>query len=97
MAKDDNAPSGKETIRDYDYPDGKTLRIQEGETSILANAYAKSKDIERVIIPEGVEVIEESAFFECPNLKEVIFPKSLIEIKRWAFKSCPSLETIVRK
>ena len=67
MAKDDNSLSEKDIIRDYGYPDGKTLHIPEGETSVAANARAKNKDIERVIIPEGVELIEESAFFECPN------------------------------
>ena len=67
--------------------------LPKGLKHIGKNAFAVSKHLGNIEIPEGVLTIGEGAFCECP-LKEVEIPESVIFIGWQAFAGCSSLKRV---
>ena len=72
----------------------KTVIIEEGVTSIGANAFVGCSNLRRVEISNGVTDIESRAFAECSNLKNMKIPEGVTSISWGAFFECSSLESI---
>ena len=63
-------------------------------TTIGASAFASSKKLQSVKIPNSVTTIDEQAFAECRNIKEIPLPDSLKTIGAMAFYHSAELESI---
>lgn len=70
------------------------LIIEDGVTSIGANAFSGFDSITELVIPEGVTVIESMGFKDCYNLRTVSLPDSLTHIWDFVFDSCVSLQEL---
>ncbi len=68
--------------------------IEEGITSIGANAFPHYPKLTSVVIPEGVTSIGRNAFAYCYYLEEIILPDSLEFIGDEAFTECVQLTVI---
>ncbi|MBO5371837.1 MAG: leucine-rich repeat protein [Lachnospiraceae bacterium] len=82
----------------YDYADTITkVVIEEGVTSVGAEAFVTASGIKEVIIPDSVTAIYEGAFWGCFGLEQVTFGEDskLTHIKERGFCQCTSLESIV--
>lgn len=69
--------------------------IDEGITSIGAEAFFECEFIETIQIPDTVKSIGYSAFVWCSALKEVIVPEGVTVIKESTFWGCESMETLI--
>lgn len=67
------------------------VEIEEGVTSIGANAFMGYDLLESVTLPKGLERIGEKAFQFCEGLTEVTIPASVEQIDEDAFASCAYL------
>ena len=67
------------------------LIIEDGVTSIGANAFSQFDSITELVIPDSVTVIKSMGFKDCYNLRTVSLPDSLTHIWDFAFDSCVSL------
>ena len=80
---------GKGTITKYNGSDEVVVIPEQIDgvtvTSIGKMAFAKNKNIKKVVLNEGLENIGDSAFQVCVNLKEVEFKNNLKEIGNMAF------------
>ncbi len=72
----------------------KHVIINDGCTSISANAFQNFNAIESVTIPDSVTRIENRMFYGCSNLTSVIIPDSVISIGEYAFYHCSDLTSI---
>ena len=70
------------------------LVIENGVTSIGANAFSQFDSITELVIPEGVTRIESMGFKDCSNLRTVSLPETMTHILDFAFDSCVSLQEI---
>ncbi|MDR0220187.1 MAG: leucine-rich repeat domain-containing protein [Lachnospiraceae bacterium] len=69
--------------------------IPEGVKAMWNSAFAKSKKLRKVELPESLMVIGANAFRECSGLAEVKIPKkSFLEIQSCAFMDCKALSTL---
>ena len=62
--------------------------------TISSAAFAKNKDMERVVIPDTVTVIWDYAFANCESLKQVTFGDNMTSIGSNAFSGCTSLKKV---
>ena len=72
----------------------KKVVIEEGVTSIGANAFNAGYGIMLVELPESLRLIGSSAFRACYDLMEIKLPAGLQEIEHSAFEACWSLKKI---
>ena len=72
----------------------KTVKIEEGVTSIGYNAFYSCSNLTAITIPESVTSIGEAAFQYCRNLTAITIPESVTIIGRYAFEYCSNLTTI---
>jgi len=63
-------------------------------TSIGEWAFAGSKSLDSIIIPDSITSIENGAFNGCSNLAEINIPDNVTSIGEWAFYQCSSLTSI---
>ena len=70
------------------------ITIQEGVTSIAANAFASCRNITTLTIPNSVTSIGADAFRGCRRLTTLTIPNNVTTIGRRAFSNCDSLTTI---
>ena len=56
--------------------------------------FRKSRQLQRIVIPEGVTYIRKSFFYKCENLRSVSLPSTLEHIDDYAFCGCTLLEDI---
>ncbi len=63
-------------------------------SSIGVSAFADTKNLMEIMIPEGVTSIGEWAFGGCQKLEKVTLPESMITIGSFAFADCPALSTM---
>ncbi len=73
----------------------RTVVIEEGITTVGADAFNNCRNLKRVSIPSSVTEIHASAFEFCTNLTEVSMPPVLTVLGVSAFWGCSSLESIV--
>ena len=62
--------------------------------SIYLHAFANSKELTAITIPEGVTQIGNYAFTNCADLKTVVMPNSVVSIDEGAFYECVNLTSI---
>ena len=72
----------------------KSVKIEEGVTSIKRRAFEGCKNMTQITIPEGVKTICECALSGCSSLKEIKLPQSLLVIGNSAFDNCTGLTEI---
>ncbi len=63
-------------------------------TSIAARAFAGSKLLTTIEIPDGVTSIGEFAFLECDKLANVVIPASVTSIGSGAFSGCSGIKNM---
>ena len=63
-------------------------------TAIANRAFAYSRKLLRVTVPEGVTHIGSLAFTSCDKLADILLPDSVTSIGEGAFSSCPALTRI---
>lgn len=63
-------------------------------SAIGDEAFAESKNLKNIIIPEGVETIGNRAFALCTSLEKIVIPNSVKNIKRGAFYYCSKLSQV---
>lgn len=68
--------------------------VEEGVTSIGANAFYACRAIQSVTLPSTLTVIEKNAFNRCSALKNIKIPVGVTEIPYGAFQYCSALEDI---
>lgn len=71
--------------------DGITYKVN----SIGCGAFANSKEVLSISLPNTIKVIEQDAFTHCTNLTSLNIPNSVITIQNWAFYGCTNLSKIV--
>ena len=95
-----NQPSGLIYINNvlYKYkgavPQGTTVVIREGTTSISGSAFSQCTSLTSIIIPETMASIGNSAFSACSNLTSITIPANITNIERSAFSKCTSLTSV---
>ena len=72
----------------------KTLIIEEGITSIAANAFHYFSSLENVSLPSSLRSIGVWAFCSCYNLHHVEFPEGLLNIDKWAFYAAGNMDVL---
>ena len=72
----------------------KTVKIQEGVTSIGAYAFAYCEELTSLTIPSSVTEIGENAFKGCTSLSSVTIPSSVTSIGSSAFSGCSGLASV---
>ena len=72
----------------------KKVIIENGITSIGADAFLHCSGLESVEIPNSVTYIGGSAFDDCNNLKNIKLPKGVTNIEGTAFFNCSGLESV---
>ena len=70
------------------------LIIEDGVTSIGANAFSQFDSITELVIPDSVTVIRSMGFKDCTNLRTVTLSKNLTHIWDFVFDSCVSLQEL---
>lgn len=75
-------------------PQGTSITIKDGTTSILARAFAGRTELVSVVIPNSVTYIWESAFYKCTSLSSVSVPNSVSYVGGWAFGNTPWFESL---
>ena len=85
----------------YDYPEfsqysdaASSVVIEEGCTSIGANAFYDFESLASVSLPESLTGIGSYAFIFCYSLASAEFPEGLESIGEGAFEWCTALESI---
>jgi hypothetical protein len=68
--------------------------ITYGVTSIGSSAFAYSRGLSSITIPNSVTSIGESAFSNCTGLTSVTIPNSVISISVGAFSDCSALTSV---
>ncbi len=68
--------------------------VEEGVTSIGANAFRDCTRIQSIQIADSVKDIGEKAFYNCDSLESVNIPDSVTAIGYNAFYDCDSLESV---
>ena len=71
-----------------------SAEIQNGVTSILANAFDECSSLEKITIPASVTSIGNYAFYWCTGLEEIAIPEKVTSIGNYAFYNCPKLKGI---
>ena len=87
---DYNSYSGVVTVPERVVKDGWGYSI----TSVWENAFAHSKDLTEVTLPENVFEIGDGAFMSCANLKKISALNNVESVGMIAFFNCTSLEEI---
>ena len=77
-----------------DMPNGSTIELNEGTTSISSGAFKGCSNLAHVIIPNTVSYIGSIAFYDCIALSEITIPESVTKIESGTFKGCSSLVSI---
>ena len=72
----------------------KKVIIENGVTSIGAEAFYKCSNLTSITIPNSVTIIGKTAFCDCSKLSSVTIPNSVKSIGNQAFRECTSLTTI---
>ena len=96
--------SGTGAMKDYAYNTDnspafnnsniKKVVIEDGVTSIGANAFSSCTGLTSVTIPKSVTSIGNRAFSDCTGLESIEIPSGVTSIGNYAFKSCGSLTSI---
>lgn len=80
------------------YPTGNkriVYNVPDTVTDIANNAFAGTRDLTEIYLPNGVKHIGDVAFSKCYNLTSVSFPDTLTDIGVGIFYYCTSLKSIV--
>ena len=72
----------------------KTVKIQNGVTSIGDGAFAYCTSLTSIEIPSGVTSIRDYAFDNCTSLTSIEIPSGVTSIRDHAFDNCTSLTSI---
>ena len=72
----------------------KTVKIQNGVTSIGDYAFDNCTSLTSIEIPSGVTSIGDEAFAYCTNLTSIEIPSGVTSIENYAFSNCTSLNSI---
>lgn len=72
-----------------------SVTVNEGVTSVGANALGGLTSLTRATLPDSVVVIEEGAFDYCTNLRSVTMSDNVTSIGYRAFQNCDRLTEIV--
>ncbi|MCM1054503.1 MAG: leucine-rich repeat domain-containing protein [Bacteroides sp.] len=78
------APELRDTIR--------AIVIEDGITSVSANAFLHCENVKTASIPDSVSEIGENAFLGCTSLTEISIPEGVTEIKENTFNGCSALK-----
>ena len=79
----------------YDYKESiKTVKIDDGVTTIGRFAFRDCYNIIKITIPESIISIGWCAFASCENLENISLPQSITSIDYGAFRECTSLKSI---
>ncbi len=95
-----NQPSGLIYINNilYKYkgavPQGTTIVIREGTTSLSGSAFYQCRSLTSIIIPETMTSIGKSAFSGCTSLTSITIPANVTNIEHSAFRKCTSLTSV---
>ena len=68
--------------------------IEEGVTTVGAEAFRSYVLVESLTMPSSINTIESHAFYDCQKLTGVTLPKNLVEIGAYAFYNCVGLTEI---
>ena len=72
----------------------KSVKINDGVTSIGKYAFHYHESLENVKISDSVTSIGGGAFSDCDNLESIMIPSGVIYINQYAFDSCGNLKII---
>lgn len=61
---------------------------------IEAWAFARSKKLRRVVMPDGLTAIGYCAFYTCENIEEINIPETVMTIDGYAFGRCSKLSSV---
>lgn len=71
-----------------------SAEIQNGVTSILAEAFYECGSLEKITISTSATSIGNYAFYWCTSLEEITIPEKVTSIGNYAFYNCPKLKSI---
>ncbi|MBP0972040.1 MAG: leucine-rich repeat domain-containing protein, partial [Oscillospiraceae bacterium] len=68
-------------------------KVSDYYTVISADAFARNKSLEEIVLPDTLTKIEEGAFYDCTSLTSIEIPDSVVSIGNGAFVDCTALES----
>jgi len=71
-----------------------SIAVAEGETNIVANAFAWCTSLANVALPASLESIGDNAFQNCTALTDIALPEALERVGVRAFYRCTALEAV---
>ena len=71
-----------------------SVQVQEGVTSISAEAFHNYNAITSVLLTNTLTTISDYAFYNCYSLTSISFPENLTTISNYAFYNCDGLTSI---
>ena len=77
---------------EYGSPEGVTVELAEGITSISEQAFYSCQYLKQITIPESVTNIRAKAFYNCQSMNGAVLPAGLTELGDYAFYNCNSLQ-----
>lgn len=63
-------------------------------TTIANSAFASSRSMQEIHLPDTITTIGNSAFYDCSSLSSFTMPNSVTSIGNNVFNACPSLRTV---
>ncbi len=72
----------------------KSVKIENGVTSVGSYAFAFADKIENVSIADSVSTIGDGAFSQCSSIAEITVPSGVTHIGNGVFKNCLSLSAV---
>lgn len=72
----------------------RAVRIEDGVTSVAAQAFYKMPELVSAFLADSVREIGENTFCECLKLRQIRLPEELAAIPAGMFSGCTSLEAI---
>ncbi len=63
-------------------------------TTIGVSAFARTTEVQSVVLPETIKIIESKAFSTCVNLDSILIPNQVETIAESTFESCTNLKYV---
>ena len=79
----------------YSRGDREEVSVPASVQTIGEMAFARKKQLKKVVLPKGLKTIAREAFADCDALEEIVLPASVETVEPYAFSDCDRLKRVV--